>query len=353
MNILVLGGGQQGRVIASDLARSLSTARIDVADVKEPRLAARPNLRYVAADLSDAETLARLIHAHDLVVGALPSRFGYGVMQAAIAAKRPLVDVSFCAENPLELDAAARAAKVAILPDCGLAPGLSHLCCGHAAARGALEELVIYVGGVAQDASRPYGYVVTWSLDDLLEEYVRPARFVRDRKPVSLPVFSEMEKLEVEGAGTMEAFLSDGLRTLMDTLPDVPHMAEKTLRWPGHVAAIRPLLERGTFLDEFRAQCVVESPRDLVAMVVRARWRDRAARMTLVSRWDDAESLTAMARTTALTTSVTAQLVARGGAREPGVHPLERVAADADAYRFIVDEMARRGVVMQWKDEAP
>ena len=351
MNILVLGGGQQGRVIAGDLARSLGSARVTVADIREPRLAAHSNLRWLAADLSDPAALARLVHAHDLVVGALPSRFGWNVMQAAIEAKRPLVDVSFCAENPLELDAAARAAGISILPDCGLAPGLSHLCCGHAAALGPVEELVIYVGGVAEDPARPYGYVVTWSLDDLLEEYVRPARFVRDRKPVSLPVFSEMETIEVEGAGTMEAFLSDGLRTLMDTMPDVPNMSERTLRWPGHAAAVRPLVESGRFLEEFRARCTAEPSRDLVAMVVRARWKDRAARMTLVSRWDEGEALTAMARTTALTTSVTAQLVARGGAREPGVHPLELVARDGDAYRFIVDEMARRGVIMRWRDE--
>jgi saccharopine dehydrogenase-like NADP-dependent oxidoreductase len=114
---------------------------------------------------------------------------------------------------------------------------------------------------------------------------------------------------------------------------------------------VKPLVEIGRFLDEFRARCVVESPRDLVAMVVLARWKTRSARMTLVSRWDEGEKLTAMSRTTALTTSVTAQLVARGGAREPGVHPLERVARDGDAYRFIVDEMARRGVFMKWKDE--
>jgi saccharopine dehydrogenase-like NADP-dependent oxidoreductase len=352
MNVLVLGGGQQGRVIAGDLSRSLPRARITVADVREPRLGAHSNVRWVPADLSDPEAVVRLMATHDLAVGALPSRFGFGVLRAAIEAKRPLVDVSFCAEDPLTLDAAARAAHVPILPDCGLAPGLSHLCCGYAASLGDLDELVIYVGGVAQDPSRPYGYVVTWSLDDLLEEYVRPARFVRDGGARTLPVFAEPERLQVEGAGEMEAFLSDGLRTLIDTMPRVPNMAEKTLRWPGHADAVRPLVASGRFLEEFRAQCVVEDPRDLVAMVVRARWANgRAARMTLVDRFDETSRLTAMSRTTALTTSVTAQLVARGGARAPGVRPLEIVARDAEAHRFIVDELARRGVVLRWRDE--
>jgi saccharopine dehydrogenase-like NADP-dependent oxidoreductase len=352
MNIVILGGGQQGRVIATDLARALPEARIEVADIRRPALPALDNLSWVEADCSEPSAAARLMAAHDLAVGALPARFGFGTMQAAIEAQRPLVDVSFSAENPLELDAAAREAGVAIIPDCGLAPGLSHLAAGHASTQGPLAELVIYVGGVAQDASRPYGYVVTWSLDDLLEEYVRPARIVRDGATVSLPVFSEVERVQVDGAGEMEAFLSDGLRTAIDTFPGVPNMEERTLRWPGHVEQVRPLVESGRFLEEFRARCVVDEPRDLVALVVRVRWQDgRRERMTLVDRWDEATKQTAMSRTTALTTAVTAQLVAKGGAREAGVHPLEHVGRDETAYRFIIDQLATRGVRMAWREE--
>ncbi len=286
MKILVLGGGQQGRVIASDLARSLPDARVVVGDLRAPQLPALPNLSWQELDLADPTVLARAMAAHDLNVGALPSRLGFAVLSAAVEARRPLVDVSFCAEDPLTLDAAARAAGVTVVPDAGLAPGLSHLMCGHAVARGPVDELTIYVGGVAQDRSRPYGYVVTWSLEDLLEEYVRPARIVRDGAAVSVPVFSELETLTVDGAGDMEAFLSDGLRTLVDTLPQVPHMEEKTLRWPGHVAAVRPLVERGVFLDEFRARCVEDRPQDLVALVVRVRRGDRTSVMTMTDRAD-------------------------------------------------------------------
>jgi saccharopine dehydrogenase-like NADP-dependent oxidoreductase len=346
MNIVVLGGGAQGRVIASDLARSLPAAQITVADVRKPDLPALPNLAYVEADASDEGALARLIAGYDLAVGALPSRFGFGAMRAAIDAKRNLVDVSFAGEDALSLDAAARAAGVAIAPDCGLAPGLSHLLAGDLHLRhGAPEKLEILVGGVAQDKQRPYGYVVTWNLDDLVEEYTRPARIVRDGKPTELPVFSELVTEEVEGAGTMESFLSDGLRTLIVTQPDVRDMEEKTLRWPGHVAQVRPLLEKGTFLDEFRAKCVVDPPADLVALVVRARWKDgRAETMTMTDRYDPASKLTAMARTTAFTTSVMAQLAAQGGISGTGVLPPEKIARNPKATEFVIGEMAQRGV---------
>lgn len=346
MDILILGGGQQGKVLAADLAGALPAARITVADVREPALPALPNLRWLEADLSAPQAIARLLHAYDLGVGALPSRFGFGAMQAAIDAKRPLVDVSFSAENPLALDAAAARAGIFIVPDCGLAPGLSHLLVGDAMrAWGTPLELEILVGGVAQDASRPYGYVVTWSLDDLVEEYTRPARWVRDGEFVSEPVLEVVEPFDVPGVGRMESFVSDGLRTLLTTASDVRTMAEKTLRWPGHVAAIRPLLAAGTFVETFRRECIVDPPEDLVALVVRARWRNGRERTSVMTdRHDPATGLTAMARTTAFTTAVTARLAAEGGIRDRGVLPLERVARDEDAVRFILGEMGRRGV---------
>ncbi|MEP7028942.1 MAG: saccharopine dehydrogenase C-terminal domain-containing protein, partial [Candidatus Eisenbacteria bacterium] len=326
-----------------------ASAAVTVADVRRPDLPQLANLSWVEADASDKDALARLISGFDLAVGALPSRFGYGAMQAAIEARRPMVDVSFSGEDPLALDAAARKAGVTIAPDCGLAPGLSHLLAGDLYARyGAPEFLEILVGGVAQDASRPYGYVVTWSLDDLVEEYTRPARIVRGGEAIELPVFSETRPVEVVDVGTMEAFLSDGLRTLITTLPGVSAMEEKTLRWPGHVAAIQPLLASGRFLDEFRAKCVVDPPEDLVALVVRARWADgRAQAITMVDRYDPKAKLTAMARTTAFTTSVMAQLAAQGGMPSAGVLPPEWIARNPDAVRFVIDAMASRGVTFR------
>jgi lysine 6-dehydrogenase len=345
MKILVLGGGAQGRVIARDLARSLRDAQITVADLTQPTLPALPNLDWIEADLSDRPTIARLLHGYDFGVGALPSRLGFGAMHAAIEAKRNLVDVSFSAESPLELDAVARAAGITIVPDCGLAPGLSHLLVGyHATRHGTPEEALIMVGGVAEDAKRPYGYVVTWSLDDLLEEYVRPARIVRGGETIEVPAFSGLERVQIEGVGEMEAFYSDGLRTLIETLPGVREMGEKTLRWPGHAEAVMPLVESGDLLDEFRRHCFANPPRDLVVLEVRLRWGDTRRTVSMVDRYDASTGMTAMSRTTAFTTSVVAQLAARGGLPEKGVQPLERVARDDKAYRFILAEMESRGV---------
>src|SRR5262245_38238796 len=354
MKILVLGGGAQGRVIAADLARSLPEAAVTVLDVARPALPPLPNLAWVEGDASDPEAIARRLAEPDLGVGALPSRFGFGAMRAAIAARRTLVDVSFTAEDPLTLDAEARAAGVTIAPDCGLAPGLSNLLLGELLrAHGTPRAATILVGGVAEDRTRPFGYVVTWSLDDLMEEYTRPARIVRAGKETEVPVFSGLMPVVVDGVGEMEAFYSDGLRTLIHTLPGVREMGEMTLRWPGHVAAIQPLLAAGTLREELRRRCTLDPPRDLVALVVRAEHADRATEITMVDRYDPATGLTAMSRTTAFTTAVVAQLAARGGLGGPGVRPLERVAGDERACRFVLDEMSARGVRFTRRESRP
>jgi saccharopine dehydrogenase-like NADP-dependent oxidoreductase len=345
MKILVLGGGAQGRVIAGDLAASMPQARVTVADLRRPALPALPNLDWVEADCADPEAIARRLRDHDLGVGALPSHLGFGAMQAAIAARRNLVDVSFSAEDPLTLDAEARAAGITIAPDCGLAPGLSNLLLGQAVhVHGTPDAATIMVGGVAEDPARPYGYVVTWSLDDLMEEYTRPARIVRDGREAIVPVFSGLTRVMVDGVGEMEAFYSDGLRTLIHTLPGVRSMGEMTLRWPGHVAAIQPLLQAGALREELRTRCTLDPPRDLVAMVVSAWWGDRGETVTMVDRYDPATGLTAMARTTALTTAAVARLAATASLGEAGVRPLESIARDERACRFVLDAVARHGV---------
>ena len=349
MKILVLGGGQQGRVVATDLARSLSHAHVTVADIGPVSTASLPNLESVQADLGSVDAMAAMMRGFDLAVGALPSRLGPATFRAAIEAKRNLVDVSFSAEDAVPIEGAARSAGIFILPDCGLAPGLSSLLCGQAAARHAPRELSIYVGGVDQDPARPYGYNVTWSLDDLLEEYTRPARIVRAGERVTVPVFSGMERIHVEGAGEFEAFYSDGLRTLMDTLPGIPDMEEKTLRWPGHAEAVQPLLRKGTLVSELREKCTTTEPRDLVAMVVRVRGAGGTYRATLVSR--AAHGMSAMARTTALTCSAVAQLAASGGVKGTGVLPLERIAADESATEFLFERLGIHGVAPTWRAE--
>jgi lysine 6-dehydrogenase len=322
------------------IAAALARRRFDVtvADARRVRVA---GARSVVRDLA-APRLDRLFATYDLVVGALPSRFGFAAARAAIDARRSLVDISFFVEDPFDLDRAARRAGVVLVPDAGLSPGLSNLLVGRLAGQHP-RKVEIRVGGLA--ASPAQDYVITWSLDDLLEEYTRPARIRQRGRIRRVPALSGAEAVRVPGVGMLEAFFSDGLRTLLRTVP-ARDMTEKTLRWPGHAARMLALRDLGFF----------ERP-DLVLPVLEKAWGRRARdlvvldvvvdghRATLVERGRG--GLTAMSRTTALTCAVVAELVAAGGVRQTGVVPLERIGADAVAYEAIRKGLARHGV--RWR----
>jgi lysine 6-dehydrogenase len=306
MKIVVLGGGLQGSVVARDLAGSFD---VTVADLAPPRL---PGVRRLQADFSAG--LDRLVSRFDLAVSAVPSALGLAPLEAAVEARRSLVDLTYAPQDPLTLDRRARRAGVTVVPDAGLSPGLSNVFVGRLASLsgGSPRRVAIRVGGIAAD--REQDYVVTWSLPDLLEEYTRPARIVRRGRVVEVPALSGVETIRIPGVGPLEGFLTDGLRTLLRTVP-AHEMAEWTLRWPGHVGRIQALADlgllapahRAVLLPALRAKWEVRSPQDLVALDVEVDGR----RLTMTDRARG--GLTAMARTTALTCAVIARVVAAGG----------------------------------------
>src|SRR5690606_17307027 len=85
---------------------------------------------------------------------------------------------------------------------------------------------------------------------DVIEEYVRPARYVQNGAIVVREALSDPELIDFEGIGTLESWNSDGLRTLIQTMPHIPDMIEKTLRYPGTIEYLRLLRESGFFSQE-------------------------------------------------------------------------------------------------------
>jgi lysine 6-dehydrogenase len=328
--ILVLGGGKQGRVVASELAKDHSVA---MADLRPSEL---EGVTVIQADLSDPAVLVDLIGRYDLAAGALPAAIGFKAAQAAIAAKRSFIDLSFYPEDAYSLDAAAKEAGIAILPDCGLAPGLSNLLAGRAHAAKRRNAIHIQVGGVAEDSTAPYGYAVSWALTDLVDEYTRPARFRRHNAVQTLPACAELELVNIDGVGEMESFLSDGCRTLLNM--DIEEITEKTLRWPGHIEAIQPLLANGNLIDEFQSKCAGRP--DLVVFTVDA----DGEVATMVERSQD--GLSAMARTTALTCAAFTRMVASGTFKATGVIAPEQIGADPVAYKFILEALQQHDIRM-------
>jgi lysine 6-dehydrogenase len=249
--VTVLGAGMVGSAIARDLHRSgFDVTVADARDEALARIAAKAPVRTVRADLGTPAAVKAAVKDADIVVGALSSVLGIETLRAVIEARRTYVDISFMAEDAMELDALAKEHGVTAVVDCGVAPGVSNLLCGLGAALlDRCESLEIYVGGLPAVRRWPFEYKAGFAPHDVLEEYTRPSRIVEHGKIVVREALSEPELMEFPELGTLEAFNTDGLRSIATTM-DVPFMKEKTLRYPGHIELMRVLRHVGLFSKE-------------------------------------------------------------------------------------------------------
>ncbi|MBM4108470.1 MAG: saccharopine dehydrogenase [Phycisphaerae bacterium] len=371
MHAVVLGSGMVGSVMATDLAAD-PAFRVTAADARPHALeltAERARRLGVAlatapADLSNPREIRRLVEGADVVLGALASHLGFAALRTVIDAGRPCADISFMPENALELDAHARGKGVTCVVDMGVAPGMSHLLAGLAAHRlSPCESIEIYVGGLPRERRRPFEYKAAFSPADVIEEYTRPARLVEHGRVVTRPALSEPEPLDLPGVGTLEAFNTDGLRSLASTLR-VPFMKEKTLRYPGHVDLMRAFRETGLFsktpIDLNGARVV---PLELTSALLFPKWSyqpgeedltvmrvtaagAKGGRLTwdLLDVYDAATRTTSMARTTAFPCTSVARLIADGALRRPGVHPPEHLAMIPGIAERLLADLAARNV---------
>jgi saccharopine dehydrogenase-like NADP-dependent oxidoreductase len=225
------------------------------------------------------------------------------------------------------------------------------------------------VGGLPVVRTWPYEYKAVFSPSDVLEEYVRPARFVAHGEVVTLPALSEPELVDFPGVGTLEAFNTDGLRTLLRT-SKVPFMKEKTMRYPGHIEKMRMLRETGFFGKEpveaggakvrpmdltskllFRMWQLGDQEEDLTVMRVTVEGEKGGQRVRydyeLLDRYDQTTGTTSMARTTGFTCTAAARLVAQGSYRRTGISPPEFLGRESTCHLFVMQELAKRGVVFR------
>jgi saccharopine dehydrogenase-like NADP-dependent oxidoreductase len=372
--IAVLGAGLVGGLIARDLDTDPGI-RVLAVDLSQERLDALEGIETHRADLSDAGEITRIAADSDVVVGAVPGFLGATMQRAVIEAGRPLADISFGPEDALDLDDLAREHGVPAVVDCGVAPGMSNLFLGRSAA--AMDEVVdaaIYVGGLPFRREWPYEYRIVFSPTDVIEEYVRPSRFRENGVEVVRPALSEPERIDFPRVGTLEAFNTDGLRTLLRTI-DAPTLVEKTLRYPGHAERMQMLRGTGFFDREpVRLGDVDVVPRELTERllfrawklpegeeeytVLRVRVTGKRAGRSVVHTWDlfdrtDVENgNTSMARTTGFPCAIMTRHLASGRWNRAGVHPPEVLGRDAELTDSIVADLRARGVEIDFREEA-
>lgn len=369
--VAVLGAGRVGAAMARDLA---ATGRWDVraCDGFAASLSAlaEVGLETLQVDLASPEGIAAALDDCEVAIGAVPGFLGFEVAKAVLERGRHLIDISFFPEDPFPLDRIARDHGVVAAVDCGVAPGASHLLAGLASRR--LERFDRYrclVGGLPWVRRLPFEYSAPFSPIDVIEEYTRPARSIRDRQVVTVPALSEIELVDLPGVGTLEAFATDGLRSLLRD-PLAVDMEEKTLRWPGHAEQMKLLRSLGLFGEQpvtLAAGSVV--PRELTAALLFEQWRPEAGAPELTVMRVEAEGLadgrptrlvwdlldspppslgvSSMARTTGYTCTAVADLFAEGGLPEAGLWLPERIGATEGGWDHVASYLGERGVVIR------
>ena len=364
--VIVLGAGLVGKAIAIDLSKNFQVTAADINAENLNKLQAHQSIEKMKIDLSNLDAVKEIISDYDLVVGALPSFLGYQTLEAVIESGKNIVDISFLSEDPFELDQLAKERNVIAVVDCGVAPGMSNMILGHHSHKMKVEKFDCMVGGLPVVRSWPYKYKAPFSPIDVLEEYTRPARIVENGNVVTKPALSELETVEFDRIGSLEAFNTDGLRTLLKTMK-IPFMRERTLRYPGHAELMKILSETGFFNKEpinVNGQVIV--PIELTAKLLFPKWKlkDGEEEFTvmrveiegmenaekkryvysLFDQYDEETQTSSMARTTGYTCSAVVNLILNNEFTPKGISPPEFVGADERCFKNVMEYLKARYV---------
>jgi lysine 6-dehydrogenase len=376
MKTLVIGAGMMGSAAAYDLANSPGVASVIVADRDGERAmqvaaAIGPKAEPATLDTGVHADVIALMRRVDGVIGATSYTHNVALAKAAIEAKVRFCDLGGNMDvvyAQMELDAAARAAGVLILPNCGLAPGMACVIASGAAKKfSSVEEIHIRVGGLPQKPVPPLNYQLVFSPEGLINEYIEPAEAIRGGREVRVESMDDLEQLSFPAPfARLEAFnTSGGTSTLTKMFNGkVKELDYKTIRYPGHCEKFRVLLDLGFagsepviagnttrtvrefFEDLLRKRLSANGPDVVLTRVTVAgtlEGKRRILAYEMVDYYDTAQKMTSMMRTTSYPTSVILQMAVDGRIPDRGVKPPEQ-CVPLDPF---VAELAKRNITFK------
>ena len=367
--ILILGGGRVGSAIAYDLS---TTYEVTVTDIDIDVLNSLKKdylLKKIRQDLSNVDQLKNLIKPYDLIISAVPGFMGFTTLKTIIENNKSVVDISFFPENALELDNLAKKHKVTALVDFGVAPGLGNILFGHYDNLMDINSYECYVGGLPKVKKKPFEYKAPFSPIDVIEEYTRPARLFENSKITTKKPLTDLEILQFDTNEDLEAFNTDGLRSLLYTMCHVPNMKEKTLRYPGHAKKIQILKDMGLFNDKERTlKNINYKPIDIAADLLKEDWflnkeeeeftvmriilenKQKKIEINLYDEYDKKTHITSMARTTGYTCTAGANIILKGIFNKSGIFPPELIGKETQCYNFILAYLKERSINLKTKN---
>ncbi|MDC3412124.1 saccharopine dehydrogenase NADP-binding domain-containing protein [Aquibacillus sp. 3ASR75-11] len=375
MKIGVLGSGLMGKEAARDLAKSDGVTRVVLADIDLSRaevVCQQLNSEKVSparVDASKQEELAAFMRQFDVIINALFYSFNEIVAKTAIEVGVNSVDlgghIGHVTDKVLTMDDDAKVAGVTLIPDLGVAPGMINILSGYGASKlDKLESIKLYVGGIPVKPEPPLEYNHVFSMEGVFDHYTDPALIMRNGMKQEVPSLSEVERIHFEKFGPLEAFhTSGGTSTLSRSFPSLETLEYKTIRYPGHADKFKLLVDLNLTKKghEVEVNGHKVSPREVLLKVldpiVDLKDKDDAVllrvlvegekdgehtifKYEMITTKDRKNNVTAMARATANSISVVAQMIGSGTINKKGVYPPEQIVPG----KKYIEEMAKRGV---------
>lgn len=376
MKVLVLGAGMMGSAVVFDLAKSDLVESITVADIDAGRARTvsekigGSKTKAVAVDVRSYNDVVKLIKDCEVTISAVTLYHNDMLTKAAIQGRRHFCDLGGSDEilkGQKALDMDAKRADVVIVPNCGLAPGMANVIAMYGVNKfDRVQSVKIRVGGLPEHPRPPLNYQLVFSIEGLLKEYTERAKVLRGGKVEYVNPLSEVETVEIPGFDkSLEAFHTSGGASLLPELLEgrVDSLDYKTIRYRGHAEKMKTLLDLGfantdpisigdhiatprELFGELLKKKLSFGDRDVVLMKVDVQGvkegREQTVTFTMIDRFDQHTSQTAMMRTTAYPVSIIAQMIVKGEISSKGVSTPEECVPPG---RFI-EELSRRSIVI-------
>jgi len=346
--ICILGGGLVGHFVAQTLFERGHSIRL----VDGQQINGLPQQIEFIQSLIEKDSVKHMVSGFEVVVNCLPGRIGHAVRAPLLSCQGMLVaDLAFTLEDPRELNQLAIDNNSTMIYDVGIAPGLSNALLMDAQCDfPSLQSAKIWVGGNPQKPDDEWSYMAPFSPSDVIEEYTRPARIRRAGVNVTEQPLTERHAVSVPGYGQMEAFLTDGLRSLLDTI-HCDELLEYTVRWPGH---IEHYLSGNFSEDELINAWKFDQDRpEFTWLAIEANSEQTWLSIETVSeqgkrRWDiideGKDGWSSMARTTGLVTVEVAEMLAEGQIKQSGIMPPEILGQSKQLLDRLTTAMSDNGV---------
>ena len=370
MNIAVIGTGMVGRLIAVELSKKYQVYAIDnnISNLDKLR---KHNTKIITRKIDvKNEKFLDYLEDTELIVNCVPGFMGFETAKK-ILGKKQCVDISFMPEDCNNLKTIAENANTALYPDAGVAPGLSNMIVGNLISKNKLKEIKIMVGGLPLEKNPPWNYKAPFSPIDVIEEYTRPARIKENGSIKTVEALTGLINFEFESVGKLEAFLTDGLRTLLttDMTRNIPTLLEYTIRYPGHSEMIAELINNNKLDDTvkshngkitsqreittkklFKEWKLNENDKEFTLLIITAKTKkDKEISCIVYDEWRNGWS--SMSRTTGLTACAITNLIIDKKLKKTGIITPEELGTNQNYFDYIINYLENKKISINFADE--